>query len=160
MRSIKGILKCKECNHSIGVQHYNNRKNNYTICNYYRKYGKKKEVCTAHRFIYEDLEKLVLKSIKEECLQYVNDVNLVQKFKDKEQSKELQTDIKLKIDKSKREINKLNKNLDKMYKRLDSGIISKEQYLRLRKETEEAITYQKYNIKSIQYSELLKYNKK
>ena len=144
---LKGILRCAECHHSISIQHYKERKNNYTVCNYYRKYGKRKEVCTAHRFIYEDLEKLVLKSIKKECLQYVNDTNFAQKLKDKEQSKELKTNLKLKIDKSKREITKLNKDLDKMYKRLDTGIISEEQYARLRKETEEAITYQHNNIK-------------
>lgn len=144
---LKGILKCKECNHSIGIQHYNNRNNNYIICNYYRKYGKRKEVCTAHRFIYEDLEKLVLKSIKKECLQYINDTNFASKLKDKEQSEELQTNLEIKIDKSKREITKLNKDLDKMYKRLDTGIIGEEQYIRLRKETEEAITYQQNNIK-------------
>lgn len=144
---LKGILRCAECHRSISIQHYNNRKNNYTVCNYYRKYGKRKEVCTAHRFIYEDLEKLVLKSIKKECLQYVNDTNFASKLKDKEQSKELQTNLKLKIDKSKREITKLNKDLDKMYKRLDAGIIGEEQYARLRKESEEAITYQQNNIK-------------
>ena len=135
---LKGILKCSECHHTIGIQNYNNRKNNYTICNYYRKYGKRKEVCTAHRFIYEDLEKLVFKSIKKECLQYVNETNFAFKLKEKKQSKETQTNLKLKIDKSKREITKLNKDLDKMYKRLDAGIIGEEQYARLRKETEEA----------------------
>ena len=144
---LKGMLICKECKHTIGIQHYNERKNNYTVCNYYRKYGKRKEVCTSHRFIYEDLEKLVLKSIKKECMQYVKDTNFASKIKDKEQSKELQTNLKLKIDKSKREITKLNKDLDKMYKRLDTGVIGEEQYARLRKETEEAITYQQNNIK-------------
>lgn len=143
---LKGILRCRECHHSISIQHYNNRKNNYTICNYYRKYGKRKEVCTAHRFIYEDLEKLVLNSIKKECLKYVNDTNCASKLKNKKQSKELQTSLKLKINKSKREITKLDKYLDKMYKRLDTGIIGKEQYIRLRKETEEAITYHQNNI--------------
>ena len=98
---LKGILICRECKHTIGIQHYNNRKNNYTVCNYYRKYGKRKEVCTAHRFIYEDLEKLVLKSIKKDCLQYVNDTNLELILKEKVRSKELKTSLKLKIDKSK-----------------------------------------------------------
>lgn len=144
---LKGMIICKECKHTIGIQHYNERKNNYTVCNYYRKYGKRKEVCTSHRFIYEDLEKLVLKSIKKECMQYVKDTNFASKIKAKEQSKELQTNLKLKIDKSKREITKLNKELDKMYKRLDTGVISEEQYLRLRKENEAAITYHQNNIK-------------
>lgn len=143
---LKGILKCRECHHSISIQHYNDRKNNYTICNYYRKYGKRKEVCTAHRFIYEDLEKLVLNSIKKECIEYVNDDNFASKLKNKKQSNELQTNLTLKINKSKWEITKLNKYLDKMYKRLDTDVIGKEQYIRLRKETEESITYHKKNI--------------
>ncbi len=143
---LKGMMVCKECNHSISVQHYKERKNNYTVCNYYRKYGKRKEVCTAHRFVYEDLEKLVLSNIKKECMQYVKDTNFASKLKDKEQSKELQTNLKIKIDKSKREISKLNKDLDKMYKRLDSGIIGEDQYMRLRKETENAIVYHQNNI--------------
>lgn len=143
---LKGLIRCKECNHSISIQHYKERKNNYTICNYYRKYGRIKDVCTAHRFDYEELEKLVLNSIKKECMQYIDDTNFADKLKDKEQSKELQTSLKLKIDKSKREIAKLNKDLDKMYKRLDTGIISEEQYARLRKETEDSINYHKKNI--------------
>lgn len=143
---LKGLIRCSECNHSISIQHYEKRKNNYTVCNYYRKYGKRKDVCTAHRFIYQDLEKLVLKSIKKECLQYIDDTNFADKLKDKERSKELQTSLKLKIDKSKRDIVKLNKDLDKMYKRLDTGIISEEQYARLRKETEDSINYHKKNI--------------
>ena len=145
---LKGMLICKDCKHTIGIQHYNERKNNYTVCNYYRKYGKRKDVCTAHRFIYEELEKLVIKNIKKECMQYVKDTNFASKLKEKVQSKELQTNIKIKIDKSKREIVKLNKDLDKMYKRLDTGIIGEEQYQRLRKETEEAISYHQNNIKN------------
>lgn len=144
---LKGILKCAKCHHSISIQHYKERKNNYTVCNYYRKYGKRKDVCTSHRFVYEDLEKIVLKSIRKECMQYVNNANFVSKLKEKVQSKELQNNLKLKIDKSKREISKLNKDLDKMYKRLDTGVIGEEQYLRLRKETEEAISYHQNNIK-------------
>lgn len=145
---LKGILKCRECQHSISIQHYNDRKNNYTICNYYRKYGKRKEVCTAHRFIYEELEKLVLESIRKDCLGYVNVNNLISKLKDREQSKALNNDLKIKIDKSRKEITILNKYLDKMYKRLDAGIIGEEQYMRLRRETEELILYYKSNIKS------------
>lgn len=145
---LKGILKCRECQRSISIQHYNNRKNNYTICNYYRKYGKRKEICTAHRFIYEELEKLVLESIKKDCLKYVNVNNLISKLKDREQSKALNNDLKIKIDKSRKEITILNKYLDKMYKRLDAGIIGEEQYMRLRRETEELILYYQNNIKS------------
>ena len=142
---LKGFIFCKECGRTIGINTCG--KKGYCVCNYYRKYGKKKEVCTAHRFVYEDLEKLILKNIKKECLQYVNITNLISKLKENIQGKEIQTNLKLKIDKSKYEITKLNKTLDKMYKRLDTGIIGEEQYIRLRKETEAAINYQQNNIK-------------
>jgi site-specific DNA recombinase len=140
---LKGMIRCAECGHSISIQHYKERAKNYTICNYYRKYGSKKEVCTSHRQVYEDLEKLVLKNIKEECIQYVDSTNFADKLKDKEQSQQLQVDLKLKVDKCNREIFRLNKSMDDMYKRLDLGIIDEEQYLRLTQSTKESIEYEK-----------------
>ncbi len=140
---LKGMIKCKECNHSISIQHYKNRKNNYTICNYYRKYGSKKNVCTSHRFVYEDLEKLVLKNIKEECLQYIDSTNFAEKLKNKEQSKQLQLDLKLNIDKTNREIDKLNRQIDTIYNDKLEGIISIEQYQRATKNKLDSIEYEK-----------------
>lgn len=144
---LKGLLKCRECNHSIGIQHYKKRKNIYTVCNYYRKYGKKRNVCTSHRFIYEELEDLVLKSIKEDCMKYVDYEEVVMILKNKDKNKDLDSNLKLKINESNIEIKKLNEKLDRMYKRLDAGVIDEEQYNRLRKETNEIIEYHKSNIK-------------
>lgn len=143
---LKGILKCAECNHAIGIRHYDSNRQNKTICSYYRKYGKKVDVCTEHKFIYEEVEQSVLQSIKNECLQYVDSTNFEDKLKDKAQSKKAQTDLKLKIDKSKREIAKLEKSMDKAYKRLDAEIIDEDQYARLVKGMREDIEYQKKNI--------------
>lgn len=140
---LKGMIRCAECNHSISIQHYKERKSNYTVCNFYRKYGRKKAVCTAHRFVYEDLEKLVLKNIKEECLKYVDSTNFADKLKNKEERKQLQVDLKLKIEKCNREIDKLNKSMDNMYRRLDAGVIDEEQYLRLTQGTKTDIEYEK-----------------
>lgn len=140
---LRGLIKCKQCNHSISIQHYNKRKNNYTICNYYRKYGNKKEVCSAHRFIYEDLEKLVLKSIKEECLQYVDSTNFAQKLKNKEQEKQSLTDLKLKIDKCHREIEKLNRQIDIIYNDKLENNIDIERYKNMTQNKQEAIEFEK-----------------
>ena len=144
---LKGMIRCAECNHSISIQHYKQRRVNYTVCNYYRKYGSKKSVCTAHRQVYEELEKLVLKSIKEECLKYVDSTNFAEKLKNKEERKQLQIDLKLKIEKCNREIDKLNKSMDNMYRRLDSGVIDEEQYLRLTQVTKTDIEYEKSLLK-------------
>ena len=143
---LKGLLKCSECNHTIGVQHYKKRKNNYTICNYYRKYGKKINVCTSHRFIYEELEELVLKSIREDCFNYVDYKDFSIKLENKNKNKYLKTTLELKIEESNNEINKLNKKLDKLYKRLDEDLIDEEQYSRMRKEIKEAIEYHRNNM--------------
>lgn len=145
---LKGLIKCKECNHAIGIQHFSDRKgaNNYTTCNYYRKYGKKKDVCTAHRQRYDELEKLVLKNIKQECLQYVDSTNFAEKLKNESESKQLQTDIKLKIDKCERTISKLNNQIDIIYNDRLEGIISEEEYLRRSESKHEAIETEKNNL--------------
>lgn len=139
---LKGLLRCKECNHSISIQHYKERKNNYVICNYYRKYGSKKDVCTAHRFSYEELEKLVLNSIKKDCLSYVDSTNFADKLKSKEQGKQLLTDLKLKIDKSSREIAKYQKQMDTIYEDKLNGIIDNEQYTRMVSNWQDKISYE------------------
>ena len=139
---LKGMIMCAECGRSISIQHYKERKKNYTICNYYRKYGSKKEVCTAHRQVYEDLEKLILKTIKKDCLQYVDDTDFADKLKNKEQRQEKQTDLKLKIDKCNREIVKLQKQMDNIYEDKLNGDITIEQYKRITKDKQESIDYE------------------
>ena len=147
---LKGMIKCKECHHSIGIQHFNKRNNNYTGCSYYRKYGSKKDVCTAHRFHYEELEKLVIKSIKKECMQFVDSTNFADKLKDKEQSKQLLTDLKLNIDKSNRKISKIEKQIDTIYEDKLNGIIDDEQYKRLVKNKQDDIIFEKNKLEQYQ----------
>ena len=141
---LKGMIKCKECHHAIGIQYFNKRNtNNYTVCSYYRKYGSKKEVCTAHRFHYEELEKMVIKSIKKECMQYVDSTNFADKLKNKEQSKQLLTDLKLNIDKTNRKISKIEKQIDTIYEDKLNGVIDDEQYKRMVKNKQEDISFEK-----------------
>lgn len=140
---LKGLMICSECKHSIGIQHYNNRKYKYTTCNYYRKYGSKKDVCTAHRFIYEEIENLVLENIKNECIKYVDSTNFVNMLKDKEQSKQVINDMKQKIDKCNREIEKINKQIDEIYNDKLNGLIDIEQYERMTKSKYQLLEYEK-----------------
>lgn len=147
---LKGMIKCKECHHAIGIQHFNNRKKNYTVCSYYRRYGSKKEVCTAHRFHYEELEKLVIKSIKKECMQFVDSTNFVDKLKDKEQSKQLLTDLKLNIDKTNRKISKIKKQIDTIYEDKLNDVIDDEQYKRMVKSKQDDIVFEKNKLEQYQ----------
>lgn len=157
---LKGMIKCKECHHAIGIQYFNKRKtNNYTVCSYYRKYGSKKEVCTAHRFHYEELEKMVIKSIKKECMQYVDSTNFADILKDKEQSKQLLTDLKLNIDKTSRKISKIEKQIDTIYEDKLNGVIDDEQYKRMVKNKQDDIIFEKKKL-SQYYNDLEAVNAK
>ncbi len=127
---LKGLMKCSECNHAIGVQHFNKRKQNYTICNYYRKYGSKKEVCTSHRFIYEEVEKLVLNKICEDYLKHIDINSILEKVK-KRLNERPSSNLEEKISACKRNISEVEKELDVLYEDKLKGIIYLEQYERL-----------------------------
>lgn len=143
---LKGLLRCFECHHRIGVQHYKNRKHNYTICNYYKKYGTKKKLCTSHRFSYEKLEQVVLKSVQEDCFKYVNQKDIIpilqKKKKDKKQVKILDH-----IQSCEQEISKIQKQIDMIYEDKLNNIITTDQYQRATKGKEDMIEYHQLQLK-------------
>ena len=69
---LDGLLYCGDCGHRISVTPRRKKDNRcYTICNYYRSYMKK-TLCTTHSNNYDKLEKIIINSLKEECLRYIN----------------------------------------------------------------------------------------
>lgn len=148
---LKGMMKCQECNHTIGIQHYKNRSKNYTVCSFYRKYGNKGNVCTAHRFSYEEIESVVLKSIKKDCLKFVNKMNLMKKLKKQDYAFELENTVRKKVEKCSREIEILNKQLDNIYEDKLQGIISLEQFQRVMKNKQKEIEYERNKLKRYSY---------
>ncbi len=140
---LKGLIKCQECQHRISIQTYKKRKNCYTVCNYYRKYGSQKNVCTAHRFNYYELEKLVLENIKETCFKYIDKNKLKEIIKDYQQNEQIIEDIKKNINKCKQEIIKLNRQIEDIYNDKLEGIISKEQYQNISQNKYKTLEYEK-----------------
>jgi DNA invertase Pin-like site-specific DNA recombinase len=128
---LKGLLKCNECGRSIGIQHFQNRKNNYTICNYYRKYGRRKNVCSAHRFLYEKIEEIILNRISEDCLKYVNYEALVKKIENRQRMGLLKKDLNQKMKACQNEIGKIQEQIDAIYEDKLNGIIDEKQYKRV-----------------------------
>ncbi len=147
---LKGLIKCKECKHSISIQSYPKRKACYTVCNYYRKYGSKKEVCTAHRFNYLELEKLVLTQIKEDCFKYLDKDKLMEILTNYQEHLPIIYDIKRNIEKSKQEIRKLDNQIKEIYNDKLEGIITKEQYQNITKSKYETLEYEKKKISRYQ----------
>ena len=146
---LKGLLKCTECNHSIGIQHYKNRKYNYTICNYYKKYGNKKRLCTSHRLIYENVERLVLENIKHLLLNFIDKENLVIKLKELNNTNN-SNNLNYKIESCIKEIRKLNTHLDMIYEDKLNNIIDETEYKRRIKTKKENLEYETNNLIALQ----------
>ncbi len=69
---LDGLLYCGDCGHRISIQARRKKDNRcYTICNYYRTYMKQK-LCTTHSNNYDELEKAIMNSLTEICLNYMN----------------------------------------------------------------------------------------
>lgn len=146
---LDGLLYCGDCGHRISVQARRKKDNRcYTICNYYRSYMKQK-LCTTHSNNYDELEKVILNSLKELCLKYID------KKKIKEQSiKNMNVDNNLNVKKNiniiENEIKQINDNLDSIYIDKLNNVITEEQFNRVKIKLESELS-----IKEKRYSELI-----
>ena len=127
---LDGLLYCGDCGHRISIGPRRKKDNRcYTICNYYRTYIKQK-LCTAHSNNYDDLEELILKLLKINCLKYIDSKkikkNTLNKFKNKENINN-QKEIKI----IKQSINQLTKNLDTIYLDKINKVINQKQFIRI-----------------------------
>lgn len=146
---LKGMIKCRECHHSIGIQHYYNRSKNYTVCNFYRKYGIRQKGCTAHRFNYETVEEEVLKNIKEDCFRYLDQDYLEKFLIQQDFAYESKNKLKKELDKRNKEIAKLNRQLEIIYEDRLNGIIDSLQYHHISNIKLQRIEDEKKKIKEI-----------
>ena len=135
---LDGLLDCGDCGHRISIGPRRKKDNRcYTICNYYRTYIKQK-LCTAHSNNYDDLEELILKLLKINCLKYIDGKkikkNTLNKFKNKENINN-QKEIKI----IKQSINQLTKNLDTIYLDKINKVINQKQFIRIKDKLEKEI---------------------
>lgn len=69
---LDGLLYCGDCGNRISIQARRKKDNRcYTICNFYRTYIKQK-LCTTHSNNYDELEKVIINSLTEMCIGYIN----------------------------------------------------------------------------------------
>ena len=146
---LDGLLYCGDCGHRISVTSRRKKDNRcYTICNYYRTYMKN-HVCTTHSNNYDILEKVILNTLKELCLNHIN------KKKVKEEAlKNINEDDKKNIKKEilqlETEINNINNNLDNIYIDKLNKVITEEQFNRVKIKLENEL-----NIKQNRHMELI-----
>ena len=147
---LDGLLYCGDCGHRISIQARRKKDNRcYTICNYYRTYMKER-LCTTHSNNYDELEKAIINSLTEICLNYINKDeiknnalnNLAEhnKINNKKELEILTNDIK-----------QINDNLDFIYIDKLNKKITEEQFERVKLKLENEL-----NIKEKRYNELNK----
>ena len=145
---LDGLLYCGDCGHRISIQSRRKKDNRcYTICNYYRTYMKQR-LCTTHSNNYDELEKAIINSLTNMCLNYINKDkvknnvlnNLTEdnKLSNKKELETLANDIK-----------QINDNLDIIYIDKLNKNITEEQFERVKVKLENEL-----NVKQKKYSEL------
>ena len=145
---LDGLLYCGDCGHRISIQSRRKKDNRcYTICNYYRTYTKQR-LCTTHSNNYDELEIIIINSLKDMCLSYIN--------KDKIKSDILnnldednKVNNKKELDILTNDIKQINDNLDIIYIDKLNKKITEEQFERVKVKLENEL-----NLKQKRYSEL------
>lgn len=143
---LDGLLYCGDCGHRISIQSRRKKDNRcYTICNYYRTYIRQK-LCTTHSNNYDELEKVIIKSLTEMCLDYINEVkikNSVLNNLDEDNKNNSKKDLEVLIN----DIKQINDNLDIIYIDKLNKKITEEQFERVKVKLENELTTKqnKYN---------------
>ena len=132
---LDGLLYCGDCGHRISVTSRRKKDNRcYTICNYYRTYMKY-HVCTTHSNNYDILEKVILNTLKELCLNYI-DKKKIKEEALKNINEDGKKNIKKEISFLETEINNINNNLDNIYIDKLNKVITEEQFNRVKNKLE------------------------
>ena len=127
---LDGLLYCGDCGHRISVTPRRKKYNRcYTICNYYRSYMKK-TLCTTHSNNYDKLEKIIINSLKEECLRYINKKTIKEVVMNNINKKDEVSTLK-DIKMLEEEVKRINDNLDNIYLDKLNNKITIEQFDRL-----------------------------
>lgn len=146
---LDGLLYCGDCGHRISVAPRRKKDNRcYTICNYYRTYMKQK-LCTTHSNNYDELEKVILNSLRELCLKHIDNKKIKEQTI-KNMNEDNNFSIKRDISILENEIKQINDNLDSIYIDMLNKVITEDQFNRVKIKLESEL-----KIKQDRYIELV-----
>lgn len=151
---LDGLLYCGDCGHRISIQARRKKDNRcYTICNYYRTYMKQK-LCTTHSNNYDELEKAIMNSLTEICLNYMNKEEIKNNTLNN-LTKDNKINNKKELETLTNDMKQINDNLDIIYIDKLNKKITEEQFERLKVKLENEL-----KIKQKRYNELNHINNK
>lgn len=149
---LDGLLKCADCNHSIGIPNRKKHDNyrTYTVCNLYRRYKAEYKLCTSHCFNYDKLEAGIINIIKN--LFKSLDANSIKSNIDNYEDKSFSYEED-KIKKIENNIKKLENQLDNMYIDKIANKINEDMYDRIKIRIEKEIKNNQEELKRIDFSD-------
>lgn len=151
---LDGLLYCGDCGHRISIQARRKKDNRcYTICNYYRTYMKQK-LCTTHSNNYDELEKAIMNSLTEICLNYMNKEEIKNNTLNN-LTKDNKINNKKELETLTNDMKQINDNLDIIYIDKLNKKITEEQFERVKVKLKTEL-----NIKQKRYNELNHINNK
>jgi len=145
---LDGLLYCGDCGHRISIQSRRKKDNRcYTICNYYRTYMKQR-LCKTHSNNYDELEKVIINSLTNLYLNYINKDKIKNNVLDN-LSEDNKVNNKKELEILTNDIKQKNDNLDIIYIDKLNKKITEEQFERVKIKLENEL-----NIKQKRYEEL------
>jgi len=141
------LVYCATCN--IAMKKTSAKGHNYLVCRTYKDAGI--DFCTGKRSInYETLEKIVLKTIQTQINLIANLQMIVEKINQKPVISNQSIRINSMLQNIQQELVHSERLIDESYYDWKNDDISKEQYQRIRKETEEKLENLRSNIRALQ----------
>lgn len=122
---LQGLLFCKECKYTLGICSSANPERNYTICNHYRRIGKKSS-CTTHCMRYETIENAVLKEVRNLCDKYLDTSDFENIIKDSVKKNTKLKELNQSLTEVRSNILLLERNIEDMYADKLNGTITKQ----------------------------------
>lgn len=133
---LKGLVRCKECNHTIGFRIQKSKTSSgikmriYGNCNYYLKH-RNSNACSPHSVKYEELENIIINEVNKELSKVSKDKikKIIDNLNNNTNSK---NNIEKEINYLKKEITNNNLKLDNMYIDKLNNLINKDMYERIK----------------------------
>ncbi|MCI8309706.1 MAG: hypothetical protein HFJ45_05910 [Clostridia bacterium] len=135
-----GILKCADCGHAMHKKYCRNAKGRvyeYYICGTYRK--KSNKLCTKHTLKVEELEEVVLETIKLHLEFLIDTEKLLEQINKSNNKKLVNENMKNIKNIKEKEIEKLSNLKKGLYEDWKNEYITKEEYLEYKKKYENDI---------------------
>ena len=134
-----GIIKCKECGHTLSISEKINKKTNshFTECNLWKRKGKYSG-CQPHRLNYNLLEEELISSLRNICKNFLIDFDYDSVIKNKIQNNNKKiNDINKELLNREVALNKVNSMINSLYSDKIEGILTERDFVRIYKEKSE-----------------------